>query len=137
MPWLAAPHYHGMCKGRQLVNQENQSKLSDNIYYVTEHIQALKIVDQFKACLKPCLELHSQSKLRSRFKLNKFDPFHRTVLSFSPSVKKTRYKRAYDMFDLVVEVGSCLGLWIGLSALGLFDLMQQSGEVAMKKLWKF
>ena len=30
---------------------------------------------------------------------------------------------AYGFFDLVVEVGSSLGLWIGLSALGVFDLL--------------
>ena len=29
---------------------------------------------------------------------------------------------AYSEFDLIVEVGSSLGLWIGLSALGVFDL---------------
>ena len=30
--------------------------------------------------------------------------------------------QAYGFFDLIVEVGSSLGLWIGLSALGVLDL---------------
>ena len=34
-----------------------------------------------------------------------------------------RYNMAYEVFDLVVEVGSSLGLWVGLSALGIFDLV--------------
>ena len=28
---------------------------------------------------------------------------------------------AYDLFDLVVDLGSALGLWLGLSALSIFD----------------
>ena len=28
---------------------------------------------------------------------------------------------AYDMFELVVDLGSALGLWLGLSALSIFD----------------
>ena len=34
-----------------------------------------------------------------------------------------RYNMAYGVFDLVVEVGSSLGLWVGLSVLGIFDLV--------------
>ena len=33
-------------------------------------------------------------------------------------MKILREKPSYDVFDLVVEVGSALGLWIGLSILG-------------------
>ena len=29
----------------------------------------------------------------------------------------------YDFADLIVEIGSCLGLWLGLSLLGLFDVV--------------
>ena len=28
---------------------------------------------------------------------------------------------AYDMFNLVVDLGSALGLWLGLSAVSIFD----------------
>ena len=31
----------------------------------------------------------------------------------------------YDEFSLIVEVGSSLGLWIGLSALAVFDLLME------------
>ena len=29
----------------------------------------------------------------------------------------------YDIFSLVVDLGSALGLWLGLSALSIFDLL--------------
>ena len=38
------------------------------------------------------------------------------------SVKQVLIESAYGLDDLVVEVGSSLGLWLGLSALGLFDI---------------
>ena len=28
----------------------------------------------------------------------------------------------YDGFDLIVEIGSSLGLWVGLSMIGVFDI---------------
>ena len=30
---------------------------------------------------------------------------------------------AYDLTSLLVEVGSCLGLWLGISVVGVFDLL--------------
>ena len=39
------------------------------------------------------------------------------------TVKTTRHRFAYGLFELVVDVGSSLGLWIGLSFLGVFDLV--------------
>ena len=41
------------------------------------------------------------------------------------------------VFDLIVEVGSSLGLWIGISALGIFDILLDAGSVIIKKhVWK-
>ncbi len=37
---------------------------------------------------------------------------------------------AYDMFSLVVDLGSALGLWLGLSALSIFDLIVDSYKTA-------
>ena len=56
------------------------------------------------------------------------------ILNFKKTVKVTKYQKAYGLFDLVVEVGSSLGLWIGLSALGVFDLLLQCGTIIKQKL---
>ena len=55
-------------------------------------------------------------------------------LNFKKTVKVTKYQKAYGLFDLVVEVGSSLGLWIGISALGVFDLLLQCGTIIKQKL---
>ena len=43
-------------------------------------------------------------------------------LNFKRSVKQIYSLAAYDGFDFVVEAGSALGLWLGLSGVGVFDL---------------
>ena len=40
---------------------------------------------------------------------------------FDPEVTMTRHDWAYGTFELVVDIGSSLGLWIGISFLGIFD----------------
>ena len=85
---------------------------------------------QYENCLKSCVELKAHSRLKSI----KTSIWRRTVLSFQKVVRVTRYQRAYDLFDLVVEVGSSLGLWIGLSALGIFDLFLFAGDIVKQKI---
>ena len=44
--------------------------------------------------------------------------------------------KAYGIFVLVVEVSSSLGLWIGLSALGVFDLPFKAVAFINHKLFR-
>ena len=45
---------------------------------------------------------------------------------------------AYDVFSLVVELGSALGLWLGFSALSMFDSITSIiSMVNLKKICKF
>ena len=40
-------------------------------------------------------------------------------ISFHPKVLVTERVANYDMFKYIIDVGSSLGLWLGLSVLGL------------------
>ena len=45
---------------------------------------------------------------------------------------------AYDSTALLVEIGSCLGLWLGLSIVGVYDLIarvafQAEADIAFSK----
>ena len=98
-------------------------KLIDKVY----HYKPMDISDK---CLKPCLELMVDVKKRYVQEIAGFQKKH---LIFSKAVKVLHHKKAYDFFDLVVEVGSCLGLWIGFSAISLFDFILEY-SAKMKKL---
>ena len=43
---------------------------------------------------------------------------------------------AYDMFHFIVDAGSSLGLWLGLSALGIYDLIIELYDMVKKKFFK-
>ena len=45
------------------------------------------------------------------------------ILFFSNDVQVRRIVLAYGLDDLLVEVGSCLGLWLGLSVVGIYDII--------------
>ena len=46
-------------------------------------------------------------------------------ISFEQKVEVEEEMNNYNLFNLIVEVGSSLGLWIGLSAIGVFDTTTQ------------
>ena len=47
----------------------------------------------------------------------------RIELHFDETIKIENIVEAYDFGSLLVEVGSSLGLWLGLSVVGLFDVI--------------
>ena len=51
--------------------------------------------------------------------------FHESIadISFNQKVTVTERVPNYDMFKYIIDVGSSLGLWLGLSVLGLHDLV--------------
>ena len=56
---------------------------------------------------------------------NDFRPgwnYSRITLSFNPHVERSLLKSSYTEVDLLIEAGSSLGLWLGLSIIGLYDL---------------
>ena len=80
-------------------------------------------------CKTPC----HQMKITSR--LLKEIPYAgppKLLFNFDQMVKKHYSIRTYDAFDFIVEVGSALGLWLGLSVASIFDLILDS-----KKLCNF
>ena len=133
VPWLAAPDDPDICKGRVPLTYEKNQNFVSEIRSVSTNIKKMMVADQFRTCLKPCQELKAHSKLRSK---EQGELMQMTVLSFQRRVKVTKYIKAYGMFDLVVEAGSSLGLWIGLSAIGVFDLLLHAGDVVIKKFRK-
>ena len=61
----------------------------------------------------------------------------KVVLSLQKKVKVIRYMEAYGEFEMVVEIGSSLGVWIGLSHLECLTLFYKVGLPSRKKIFKF
>ena len=75
-----------------------------------------------KKCLVPCISFYVKSKflLTGNSKTHEKNVF---ALYFSDTIFVQKIVLAYNLGDLLVEAGSCLGLWLGLSVVGVFDII--------------
>ena len=73
----------------------------------------------FGSCMSPCLNINIGLK-KTTHSTN-----HRRYagISFVTKEEVIVYKDtySYDAFNLVVDIGSALGLWLGLSVMSIFD----------------
>ena len=106
---------------------ENFKNVSNEIQRFTMGLEN-KIPD---TCKIPCHKMN--------FKIKKIDDWSMVntgVLQYNLIDKVTVHKDyyAYDVFDLVVDLGSALGLWLGLSALSIFASFLQCFRTTEKFL---
>ena len=89
----------------------------------------------FKACLPPCekmkVEMRETAHISNRLNYAKIN----FIAKEEVLVLTDLY--AYDIFSLIVDLGSALGLWLGLSALSIFDYISQGIVVAKSKYFPF
>ncbi len=95
----------------------------------------LNLEPENNVCLVPCLStsinvkaISSDTSLQGENKIQ---------IKFSPTVKLTESISGYDAWALTVEIGSALGLWLGLSAIGILDaviVMIRNGSVISSSL---
>ena len=71
-------------------------------------------------CKPPCTQMKVASKQTS-YASGNWSGIYLNML-FNDIIKIHNEVTSYDIFSLCVEVGSSLGLWIGLSAMGVFHL---------------
>ncbi len=87
----------------------------------------------FDPCLDPCLKMTFKVKELIHTHNRISDSFVRFDINEKVTVFTEVY--AYDVFSLFVDLGSALGLWLGLSAVGLFTLTFDYAAYARKKYY--
>ena len=85
---------------------------------------------QSDTCVPQCKRMSANSKYLST--RASFISKDRIYLNFDENIKVKRIVLAYDFGTFLVEIGSALGLWLGLSVIGVFDVLV-SGFI---KIWK-
>ena len=81
-----------------------------------------------ESCLLPCTLLSTHAKYLQMTRKTYDD--HRISLFFENTVSVQTILPAYSWGNLLVEIGSSLGLWLGISVVGIFDI----GVVAVFKI---
>ena len=71
-------------------------------------------------CLPPCTIRSVHSTFLTSFSVPNMRR-NQIHLNFQPAINVRKVVLAYDLGALLVEVGSCLGLWLGLSVIGVYE----------------
>ena len=117
VPWMAQPN---SCQGPFQRLPEHEALLNWIFVMVLNSIGGKQY--ESKKCPLPCKILSVKSTFLQTEGLPEGDANY-FILFFSNDVQVRRIVLAYGLDDLLVEVGSCLGLWLGLSVVGVFDIM--------------
>ena len=101
------------------ITDERAQKYLDYIYLKQER----KLTEIPAACKPPCTVTNTYINLRDKEDSfdDEYNPFSLS-LTFNTDVRLTRKILAYGPYEFLIDVGSSLGLWLGLSVLGLNDL---------------
>ena len=117
--WLS-PNHH--CHTNIKTYNKTKNEIGDMIYenfifpeYDLEHSKAEQ------QCKYPCKKMTNQVSFRGD--TDGLGDGARLTLKFKKMVKVEKKVFVYTWFHFIVDVGSSLGLWLGLSALGITDLV--------------
>ena len=119
-PWMARledlnPNLHCMTPRRVNQRQYEALEFLKNVDYVRAGLDYTS-----SACPNPCREVTIDSKFYREFRPT---IKNRIYIYFYPMVEVTRYIPSFTEGDLLVDIGSNLGLWIGFSVLDLLDFI--------------
>ena len=119
VPWMSGKN---QCEGH-ITRLPEQEKLSQWLF---ELIDATWAGFQYESasCPLPCTFLSIHAKYQQTIiRKNSPSPKNHVYLYFEKKVQVETIVIAYDFGDLLVEIGSSLGLWLGLSVVGIFDVI--------------
>ena len=79
-----------------------------------------------KNCTDPCLTTEIDVQLRSKGASDHpKKTYARVNLDFDTAVEKRYRVISYDFYNFLIDIGSSLGLWLGISVLSLTDIVLQ------------
>ncbi len=96
---------------------ENKSNITNYISnYAQKYLSNVATMAE-TSCQKPCRQL----KMKVTLKDQTYSPTKYGVFNFNPKVKVLTEQPNYDWFNFIIDIGSSLGTWAGLSAISLID----------------
>ena len=131
-PWIPANETENICK--EEIDFELSSKIKKGpTFKFLQELLDNREVEIFKQCLLPCITMKMKLQ-RTRYDRNWPEKAFFKVYSKAWANKRTKVY-SYDGLNFIVDFGSALGLWMGLSCLSILDQILETW-VVMQKYWK-
>ena len=118
-PWLKVNKLDQVCT--QVTKTNADAIRNSTIFKELYELLGNRKVEMFKKCLPPCVTM--EMKLRN--KVYRTNLVHAAIIDVK-SLDYAAVERevlSYDIFSLTVDLGSGLGLWLGLSCLNVLDFI--------------
>ncbi len=126
-PWFQILDNDMTCNKNIVPKPETASYL----YNMSYHLLANLPIDvAANKCLPSCTEI--QINIEKIFHRSNIKDAAIMEIIIDKKVPVYTFIFSYGIFDLVVEVGSALGLWLGLSAIGIFDELAQIARLMLR-----
>jgi hypothetical protein len=123
-PWIRfnmIESYEDTCMNQVRLDQNKAMGIVSAMEQFNLDIMFMKELELIMEECKPsCTQIKVASKLTSYASGNWSGTY--CQMHFNDIIKVQKEVASYDIFSLFVEIGSSLGLWIGLSAMGVFHL---------------
>jgi hypothetical protein len=118
-PWLSSKD---QCHSVMNITQETEKALWNQTVGTIEGILDMKTYPSKERCTKPCTVAKPTVMMNGK-DVEKDQPDHFILnLNFADQVVYTTKKLTYGPSEFLVDIGSSLGLWFGLSVFGITDL---------------
>ena len=125
-PWFTDNEEERICRHDTPNISETIQQNSANFFKIS---RSYFVDSSFKPCKNPCETVKIKSQLNTKLQLG----LGTTTLAFNvnPTVIMTRSIMKTSLFDVINNVGSSMGLWLGIS---IFSIFQSFSEVGLSFL---
>ena len=133
-PWVTS---EDKCKGKLNVTTDNEKMIIKQTLETASGLIQMTNFPAKRKCFKPCTVAQSMVFSNGRGKDSALYAF--LTLDFADEVAYTTKELAYGPSEFLIDMGSSLGLWFGLSVFGITDLgimAAQSVEDTRRKYMK-
>ena len=127
-PWLTATN---QCSSNITTYNHTNKEIYDLIYSKVIRLRdTRKHTEMEENCKNPCKKMTNKVYLIADEdnKVNYAD----VHIRFKQTVRVEKKVVVYTLFNFIIDVGSSLGLWLGLSALGITDLAIEAFNAGKK-----
>ena len=130
-PWLSSEH---QCKTNittyNYTKEEIKSMILKN--FIAPKYDS-RLIKAEETCKNPCMKMTNILSMRANQNRSEYtDLYTGLEFRFQKTAKLERKILSYTGFNFIIDVGSSLGLWLGLSALGITDIALKAIMVAKR-----